>query len=419
MLVNDVVANIVMYKVMNFGKYSQKYRLWLEGRFILKIAIQTIVDYNNYGNRLQNFALQKVLENKGHTVLTLRNDFKNPYYVATKSESKLRKIIQSIKSGELIDKVQAKMLQRRKDELVKKYQVSRYEAFRKFSLKYIKESEEIYTADLVKSKELENMDCFVIGSDQVWNYDFPRFSEFDFLPMVHQPKISYAASFGVDSISADLKEFYGKNLSNIDYIAVREEKGKEIIGELLPQKNVKVVLDPTLLLNKEEWEVLIKNKPLYQEKFILTYFLSEPSASTVKYISKIAKSNNLKIKKLANVFDSDLWQADPAEFVNLFSQSEMVFTDSFHACVFSIIFEKYFEVFERNTKRKTMNSRIETLIANLHTGNRWHHQNKELLEMPDYKVINKYLTQEKEKSFEFLESALIECQKKIKVEADA
>ena len=136
---------------------------------------------------------------------------------------------------------------------------------------------------------------------------------------------------------------------------------------------------------------------------------------TKKYINRIAKENNIEIKQLANVFDEELWLADPAEFVNLFSQAEMIFTDSFHACVFSIVFEKYFEIFERNTKLKSMNSRIETLMSNLHTGNRWHQGNSKLLEMPDYKTINEYLIQKKKESFEFLESALIECQKKIKI----
>lgn len=382
----------------------------------MKIAIQTIVDYDNYGNRLQNYALQQVLEKKGHEVLTLRNDFNNTYYNNIKSKSRLKKILSSVKNGSFFEKVYNKVNQKNKDRMIEKYQNNRFLAFRNFSTKYIVESNELYNDNLKNADELKSFDCFVIGSDQVWNYEFPRFSEFDFLPSVAQPKISYAASFGVDTIPTNLKYLYKKNLDKIDYISVREEKGKEIINDLLPQKDVKVVLDPTLLLDKKEWEKLIKDKETYHNSFILTYFLDKTTTENQKYIKKIAKEKKLEIKNLADVYDEKLWVVDPSEFVNLFSQAEMVFTDSFHACVFSIIFEKYFEIFERNTTLKSMNSRIETLISSLHTGNRWHNDNFNLLEKPDYEIINKHLELQKKESHLFLNCALKSCQEKIGAE---
>ncbi|MEQ7216574.1 polysaccharide pyruvyl transferase family protein [Enterococcus asini] len=375
----------------------------------MKVAIQTIVDYNNYGNRLQNYALQMILKDKGYEVITLRNKFINPLI----PQKKFDKIFYSLKDGSAIDKVINKF--RRKTKMINKYRNSRHEVFKAFSSRYIIESQNIYENGQEDKSELNSIDFFVIGSDQVWNYTFPRFSEFDFLPIVDQPKISYAASFGVSSIPEHMKKNYMENLSSIDFISVREEKGKEIINELLPEKDVKVVLDPTLMLSKGEWQELIQDREIYTRKFVLTYFLDEPTTKNQNYILKIAKENNLEIKQLANVFDEDLWLADPAEFVNLFSQAEMVFTDSFHACVFSIIFEKYFEIFERNTKLESMNSRIDTLMNNLHTGNRWHRGNSNLLELPDYHVINQYLEEQRKESNDFLESSLTECQKKLKV----
>lgn len=374
----------------------------------MKVAIQTIVDYSNYGNRLQNYALQKLLENEGHEVITLKNKFTNPFI----SQNIVDKILSSIKNRSFIDKIINKF--KNKTKLINKTYDVRYGVFKNFTSKHIVESRYIYDDTYKNNDELNSMDCFIIGSDQVWNYTFSRFSKFDFLASVNQPKISYAASFGIDSIPNNMKDIYSKNLSTINYISVREVKGKEIIHDLIPDKPVKVVLDPTLMLNKEEWRELIQDSKIYKDKFILTYFLDEPTNENKKYISKIAKENNLEIKKLANVFDEELWFADPAEFVNLFSQAEMVFTDSFHACVFSIIFEKYFEIFERNTRMKSMNSRIDTLMASLHTGNRWHKNNSTLLEFPDYSVINKYLEEKRNESFEFLEASLVSCQEMIK-----
>ncbi|MGL9918829.1 MULTISPECIES: polysaccharide pyruvyl transferase family protein [Enterococcus] len=381
----------------------------------MRIGIQTIVDYNNYGNRLQNYALQRVLEQMGHEVVTLKNNFNNPYRPTQIPESKSVRILKSLKNGSFSKKVVKKVRLRNKNALINKHRDARFRAFEAFSSHYISESEESYGDNLKDSAELKSFDCFVIGSDQVWNYEFPRFSEFDFLPFVTQPKISYAASFGVDTIPDNLQDIYAENLIKIDALSVREEKGKQIINDLLPEEDVKVVLDPTLLLDNDEWKKLIQDRQRYDKKYVLTYFLDEPNVENKNYIKKIAKQNNLEIKRFANVFDEELWLADPAEFVNLFSQAEMVFTDSFHACVFAIIFEKYFEIFERNTKLKSMNSRIDTLMTNLHTGNRWHNSNSSLLELPDYNLINKHLEEQRKESYDFLESSLRECQKKMKV----
>lgn len=189
----------------------------------MKIAIHTIVDYNNYGNRLQNYALQRIIENLGHDCITLRNNFSNPYLINENSNKKVVRIVNIIRTGSFITKIKNRF--GRKTKLINKYQVERREIFKKFSLKYMHESINEYNENLQNSNELNEINCFIIGSDQVWNYSFRRFSEFDFLPTVNQPKISYAASFGVESIPKSMKDLYQKNLSKIDYISVREDKG--------------------------------------------------------------------------------------------------------------------------------------------------------------------------------------------------
>lgn len=370
----------------------------------MKIGIATIVDYNNYGNRLQNYALSYLLKNLEHEVVTIRNNSN----AGNSNLSLLKKIANNLKSGTLIKNGISKISS-------KKYQQQnelRLNNFKHFTDTYIDETIGVYDANLTSNAELDSFDCFVIGSDQVWNYTFSRFSKFDFLLNLNQPKISYAASFGVDHLTEEVKLLFKEGLSELEEISVRETQGKKIINELLPTKDVQVVLDPTLLLDKNDWKLIVTSKP-FEKKYILTYFLEEPLDETKEYIKNIAKKYKLEIKNLGNIHDTNLWVTDPSEFVSLFSQAEYIFTDSFHACAFSIVFEKYFEVFERNTKLKSMNSRIETLMSNLHTGNRWHKGNLELLDMPDYSIINEYLGQQKKESLFFLESALNACQKKI------
>ncbi|HFX3824562.1 TPA: polysaccharide pyruvyl transferase family protein [Enterococcus faecium] len=372
----------------------------------MKIAIQTIIDYNNYGNRLQNYALHYILQKEGHNVVSLRNEFQNPFL---QKKSMYVRLVRMIKQGALFKLIGRKI----ENQLYHKYMKERSHNFLAFTEQYIEESKFIYTEVNNKSNELNSFDCFIIGSDQVWNYQFPRFSSFDFLTTVKAPKISYAASFGVSSIPDKFQNFYKQNISNINYISVRENDGVRIINRIIPDKKVEVVLDPTLLLEKTAWIDLIEGKTFYDKKYILTYFLDEPTMQTKKYIKKIASKKNLEIRQLGTINDLEQWIAGPSEFVNLFSQAEMVFTDSFHACVFSIIFEKYFEVFERNTKLKSMNSRINTLISELQVGDRWHRENIDLLNNINFVEVNKQLSKKRVESMRFLRDSIDDIQKNI------
>lgn len=365
----------------------------------MKVAIQTIVDYSNYGNRLQNYALQQILKSYNFEVITLKNQFENPF-LSKDTKNLIYKIF--FMSGR-IKRINTKFnkLKYNKEFIIKK------KNFLDFTKKYINES----ISSIDENTDLLNLndhyDLFFIGSDQVWNYEFPRFSQFDFLEGISKPKISYAASFGVSSIPDEFSSFYSKGLKNIDFISVRENAGKKIIQNLVPDKSVEVTLDPTLLLDKSNWESLISTHKKYTEPFILTYFLDKPNRNNQIYIDKIAKKYNLKIKQLSTLEDLENYVHGPDEFVNLFSQATMVFTDSFHACVFSIIFEKYFEIFERNTTLKSMNSRIDTLFTNLEVENRWHNENQiDIKSDIEYKNINRNLEYLRNQSHKFLDDAI-------------
>ncbi|MDU4931096.1 MAG: polysaccharide pyruvyl transferase family protein [Enterococcus gallinarum] len=374
----------------------------------MKVGIQTIVDYNNYGNRLQNYAMQTILESYGFNVVTLKNNFINDkFQMKNKKEPVYLKILSLIKKRELIKKIKDKIDHKKKQNLFNTIDKKRSENFRLFTQNYIKETDIIFdVTNQDRLDELCDVDFFVIGSDQVWNYSFPRFSDFDFLLTTTKPKISYAASFGVSNVPNDLNVFYAKGLNSLLYISVREKSGKNIV-ERLSEKKADVVLDPTLLLDKKQWEALISKNKQYKEPFILTYFLNSPDAQTDKYIKNVAQKNNFRIKSLGSREDEEMWTIDPSEFVNLFSQAQAIFTDSFHACVFSIIFEKYFEIFERNTHYPSMNSRIDTLLSDLSLEDRWHEGNNGIYDI-DYSTVAKKLSARRQESFRFLDTCLEE-----------
>ena len=361
----------------------------------MKITINTIVDYNNYGNRLQNYALQEILQNLGHEVETLKNYTKKeaPFYI---------KLVNSIKEGDLKEKIKNKFT---KDTVDYSLDSQRVANFKKFTNDYIKETEKSVDQTSSDFSFLQDTECFVIGSDQVWNYNFTRFSDIDFALFSEASKISYAASFGVSDIPKSLENKYSEGLGQIDFISVRERAGKKIV-EKISDKTATVVLDPTMLLSKEQWKYLVNDSTQYEEPFILTYFLEEPLEVNNRYVYDYANKNGLQVKRLGTREDLEMWVSDPREFVNLFSQAEAVFTDSFHACVFAIIFEKYFEVFDRNTSMESMNSRIDTLLQDFDLENRWNRVGQNVQSEIDYVRVMELLQIRRTESLDFLKTAL-------------
>lgn len=362
----------------------------------MKIAISTINDYGNYGNRLQNYALQKALESMGNDVITIRNMTNPDKKIGLKK--KIRQRLGENSHLTLFLKKSFSIFSR-----TKKLDYKRKIKFLDFTKMNIKESNFKIDERTNKFDFDKNIDCYVIGSDQVWNYAFPSFSKFDFVEYSIKPKISYAASFGVSEIPEYLRDFYRTGLNGIDYISVRETSGKKIVSDLTDIKAT-VVLDPTLLLSNENWQE-ISTKKSYTEKFIVVYFLDEISKDDFSYIQKFAERNNYVIKRMFSREDEELWESGPDEFINLFSQAEAVFTDSFHAVAFSIIFNKYFEVFERNFKGPSMNSRIDTLLDDLDLADRWHSKSGNAKSI-DYAKTMELLDIRKKESLSFLENSL-------------
>lgn len=354
----------------------------------MKTAIITICDNNNYGNRLQNFALQEVLKKiLDDEVITIWNE-ENSISTVEKIKTNIKKIIKIIMGDK---------------KMLREYN------FNNFTKQYINNSEKVFT----NSKNIvDKYDQYVIGSDQIWNYTFrgDNFGFFEFALFSNANKkniISYAASFGISSIPSFIQNKYQNGLSNLNHISVREQAGAEIVKSLT-KKEATVVLDPTLLLSKNEWIKMIKKpKQLKVEKFILTYFLGKISQKRKIQIEKIAAINGCKI---INILDpnSDYYTCDPQEFLYLEKKAFLICTDSYHSSIFAILFERPFIVFEREDQHLKMNSRLDTLLDMLNLNN-----HKSIDEIPenyldtDYSETFQILETEKNKSLYFLEKFLI------------
>lgn len=215
---------------------------------------------------------------------------------------------------------------------------------------------------------VNNYDLLICGSDQIWNPDFGKDKNF-FLPF-EKKSISYAASIGKQVLNSEERDDIVRGLSHIDYISVREKKDKLTLQPFV-NKPIVTVLDPTLLPDRKFWVQFSQKANLSldgKKEYSLFYILG----NTEKYLPIINRLifQNRKIKiisvnynKIEQQLDNErqievIQSAGPCEFVAYIRNADYIFTDSFHATVFSCLFEKQFFVFPKGT----MNERILTLL---------------------------------------------------------
>ena len=365
-----------------------------------KVGILTINDNNNYGNRLQNYAVQKILNHKKINAITLKNQVDCNFKCKNLKLYSL-KVIKSI----LIDlKIEQGRI--RRNILGKNPMQGRQNAFRNFN-KYIKFSKRRLLISH-KKKINKKYDYFIVGSDQVWNPNFNRLSYVDLLEFANPNKrISFSASFGISQLPEKYKEETKEELKKFKMISVREDAGKKIVEELTGRKDIEVLVDPTMLLTADEWdEVSKKPKQLHTDRYILNYFLGELSEERKKQINKIAKDNNCEV---INILDknSPFYQTGPSEFLYLEKNAFLICTDSFHSSVFSIIYNRPFIVFDREDSNENMNSRIDTLLKKFNLEYRkYTGKITDKYLKCDYSEAHEIIKKERGKAIAFLNKAL-------------
>lgn len=256
---------------------------------------------------------------------------------------------------------------------------------------------------------------FVIGSDQCWNPSWEIGSRIDGVQcatgITPNRKIAYAASFGIsyDGLSSEWRERYSSWLSEFDpgAVSMREDAGASIVKELTG-RDVPVVLDPTMLLTPEDWTA-IEHKPQTKaidldKPFCLKYVLGDDVNG--ERIDALAGERGLGVVDLR---DSSL-PVGPAEFVWLIHHADLVCTDSFHASVFSTLFHRPFVIFERQEEGQCdMSSRFDTLAR--FTGLGDHRFNKPEFDWGsvwncDWDAVDAKLSAERERSLNWLREAL-------------
>ncbi len=289
-------------------------------------------------------------------------------------------------------------------------------AFHNFELK-IPHSSKVYTSDNILEC-VNDYDTFITGSDQVWNMDW-YFREYflDFVPD-DKCKISYGASMPNINLSGEQKQIVYDHLKSFHAISVRENETADFLEKLTGRKT-EWVLDPTLILSRDDWDEICSPKVI-DGKYIFCYFLGEHKKHRA-IASQFARKMGYKIvtlPHLSRINKNDitfgnvrLYDISPEQFISLIKHAEYVITDSFHATVFSNIYQTKYFVFDR-VGIGEMSSRIKSLVALTNEQFRFctgENLNAEyMLDRKDIKVqsLSDELLQMKEKSIEFLKTNL-------------
>ena len=384
-----------------------------------KVAIVSCYFQQNYGSMLQAFATQYIVEKLGYESETICIDgfaeeirnIKIRYYFSRIFDVQIFKSkIGSIK--------RAFQMATNSDFRKKSYR--REQKFQEFKTKEFKLSPSYHSKQEL-SQACKYYKAVIVGSDQLW---LPSNIAADYYTLNFVPeninKIAYATSFGVTHLPKKQWGIAKTFLNRIQHLSVREVNGQKIVSEITGRR-ARIVCDPTLLLDVEEWSKNFPQKKIEKEKYIFCYFLGSNPIHR-KFARTLKKYTGYQIIALLhldeyiaedNVFpDKALYDVGPADFLNLIRGAEYVLTDSFHGTIFSIIYEKRFFTFKRFSENSSVstNSRIDTLVMQFQLQERLEPQCENIktyINMPiDYQLVKEKVLDMKKISQEFLECAL-------------
>lgn len=385
----------------------------------MEIAVITCFDMKNlnYGNRLQAYALNYILNNLyseyGKTTTLYFDDFKD--FKRTKKEFILKRCIRKIKRDLWLhgEKVIPDILSKRLDR------------FNEFSTNNIYISDHPITRDEIASLPF---DVYIVGSDVVWyqwDYGIRPIKLLDFKTNKNFLKISYAASFGNDYIPEENIDDLKRCFKTYTAISVRENSSVKLLN-CLGVKKVTHVMDPTMLLNQDEWRKI--EKPVYNlinQSYIFVYLLNNDKKDRLE-IRRIANTIKLPIVTIpyasglfnaSDTFFGDIKVMDcaPEEWLWLIDNASYVFTDSFHGVALSAKLRTKFLVTLRKEKFE-MNNRLYDFLKTINQGDKFidldQVENLEDFNW-DFDKINMILKTKTIESKEYLEYSLKECQIKL------
>lgn len=372
-----------------------------------EICIKTWYGTDNYGSNLQAIGLSETLKVLGYDVYFLKRFMVIPFMLKHPSMffARVYNAFNLKKSKKFFTPVPYIVSDKRKERLVR------------FKSEHFKEKE-YKTLDDWYIDVINNV-IFVAGSDIIWNpaKGYPATSFLDFAYYAKLNRFSYASSVGAQELPRKYYKAYKKYLGSMKGVSVREQAVANMFEPII-QKNVVKVLDPTFLLSREYWEEFSKKAKIPVgincSNFVLVYFVMEDPRYW-DYVRKIKEQTGFKIIVLPMHHSDEnqpfdiITDGTPYEFVWLIKNACFVCTDSFHACVLSIIFHKEFYLIRR--KRKSEDDKYNDLLTRYHLTDRIVTNETNFLrnEKVDYAYADKYIESDRNDSMNYLIRTLEEC----------
>lgn len=303
------------------------------------VGILTFTYGDNFGQRLQNLAMQEYLKKYFENVYTIRQ-----------TEKKIGLIRQ------------AKIFAKRILNGSYSAQERRKENFKVFNNEYLNFYDWPIDENNLKSFPEEGFDYFVCGSDQIWSpYSDDVNSTFFLTFTAPSKRIALSPSLSADSIPEGKKAEFKSYLNGFEFISTREYTGSDLVFELTGNK-AETLIDPTLMFDIEFWKKYEKKPRISaSNKYALCYFLGEPGQMMDIYNE--CNREGLSVVDILN--DKSYISCGPSEFIYLIHNADKVYTDSYHGTIFSIIFNKPFVLCKRKGACIDMNSRFDTLFRKL------------------------------------------------------
>lgn len=340
------------------------------------VGIITVHHYGNYGSCLQAYASQRIFEKLGYDTYIIDYRSPNAYYATNRF----------MKYGDKDDSFYRKLerrsvnpIKRIVENILSEPQIARF-LYRRFGMRRGVRLYNFWMGNLRMTRRYDSLkdlyddpphfDIYVVGGDQLWNtyitYNNPAY----FLTFADKnaKKISFSTSIGIPAIPDDALPAFRQGISNLSSVLLREEEGVEYLRSLGYKADR--VLDPTLMLTKEEWITMQdRGFKLPYEKYILAYFL-DPTDWTAKLLETVHEQTELPVifigkerKTAAEKNYCHVGNIEVSTFLTLFSHAEIVVTNSFHGMAFTIIFEKVLiSTYRGEESEISMNSRQRNMV---------------------------------------------------------
>ena len=316
-----------------------------------RALIVTLYGNLNFGNRLQNYALKRMVESYDFEVTTLDNSRLHVYNTKAHIKYCIKHLLTCLG--------------------IKNYSAScqrdlNWRSLCKFNQENFGDAIRVSNQQAFAT-DWSSYDLAIAGSDQIWHKWTDDINELPYYYLQFMPpekRFAYAASFGFEAFPAQDLEQHRVGLQGMKEISCREEFGCKLVEDLTGRTPLRV-LDPTLLLPAEEWRDFAKKSNGIAEKqgkYAFVFFLGQISEEYREYITQTMREKG--IEKLINFRDGKIGACGPCEFLSLIDNAQYIFTDSFHCTVFSTIFNKDFTAFRRvQPGHEKMFGRIEDLLS--------------------------------------------------------